>query len=282
MVRKFYLENEKGQKYNLMDKDNYCFLSSPTGLGYAYDTTYEQVGNSFITNIRQLQQGKIAGEAIFKSYDNYKNMVDYIEQSKKLKFVYEIPFVNNKNTKFYKTVEISSAEKGEKGTDGYLHIPIEFNCKTLWYEETETVYDMAKSSGEIRWDFKWDSRFKSYDNRSFTFENNGHVEAPIKLEIGGYVINPHLELYSNKIKIAELAFNMTLEEFEKILYSTKDDELYVYKENADGTLTNLFEDLDLQNYNFIKIPQGVSEIKLSADNEITDAKLTIFVEYKAV
>lgn len=282
MVRKFYLENEKGQKYNLMDKDNYCFLSSPTGLGYAYDTTYEQVGNSFITNIRQLQQGKIAGEAIFKSYDNYKNMVDYIEQSKKLKFVYEIPFVNNKNTKFYKTVEISSAEKGEKDTDGYLHIPIEFNCKTLWYEETETVYDMAKSSGEIRWDFKWDSRFKSYDNRSFTFENNGHVEAPIKLEIGGYVINPHLELYSNKIKIAELAFNMTLEEFEKILYSTKDDELYVYKENADGTLTNLFEDLDLQNYNFIKIPQGVSEIKLSADNEITDAKLTIFVEYKAV
>lgn len=282
MVRKFYLENEKGQKYDLMDKDNYCFLSSPTGLGYAYDTTYEQVGNSFITNIRQLQQGKIAGEAIFKSYDNYKNMVDYIEQSKKLKFVYEIPFVNNKNTKFYKTVEISSAEKGEKDTDGYLHIPIEFNCKTLWYEETETVYDMAKSSGEIRWDFKWDSRFKSYDNRSFTFENNGHVEAPIKLEIGGYVINPHLELYSNKIKIAELAFNMTLEEFEKILYSTKDDELYVYKENADGTLTNLFEDLDLQNYNFIKIPQGVSEIKLSADNEITDAKLTIFVEYKAV
>lgn len=282
MVRKFYLENEKGQKYNLMDKDNYCFLSSPTGLGYAYDTTYEQVGNSFITNIRQLQQGKIAGEAIFKSYDNYKNMIDYIEQSKKLKFVYEIPFVNNKNTKFYKTVEISSAEKGEKDTDGYLHIPIEFNCKTLWYEETETVYDMAKSSGEIRWDFKWDSRFKSYDNRSFTFENNGHVEAPIKLEIGGYVINPHLELYSNKIKIAELAFNMTLEEFEKILYSTKDDELYVYKENADGTLTNLFEDLDLQNYNFIKIPQGVSEIKLSADNEITDAKLTIFVEYKAV
>ena len=229
-----------------------------------------------------MQQGKIAGEAIFKSYDNYKNMVDYIEQSKKLKFVYEIPFVNNKNTKFYKTVEISSAEKGEKDTDGYLHIPIEFNCKTLWYEETETVYDMAKSSGEIRWDFKWDSRFKSYDNRSFTFENNGHVEAPIKLEIGGYVINPHLELYSNKIKIAELAFNMTLEEFEKILYSTKDDELYVYKENADGTLTNLFEDLDLQNYNFIKIPQGVSEIKLSADNEITDAKLTIFVEYKAV
>lgn len=282
MVRKFYLENEKGQKYDLMDRDNYCFLSSPSGLGYAYETSYEQVGNNFITNIRKLQQGNILGEAIFRNYDNYKNMVDYIEQAKSLKFVYEIPFVNKNSTKYYKIVEISSVEKGEKSTDGFLHIPINFNCKSLWYEETETVYDMAKNTGEIRWDFKWDSRFKSYDNRSFTFENNGHVEAPIKLEIGGYVINPCLTIYSNKNKIAEINFNMTLEEYEKILYSTKDDELYVYKENQDGTLTNIFDDLDLAKYNFIKIPQGVSEIRLSADSEITDTKLTIFVEYKAV
>lgn len=77
MVRKFYLENEKGQKYDLMDRDNYCFLSSPTGLGYSYDTSYEQVGNNFITNIRKLQQGNIAGDAIFRNYDNYKNMIDY-------------------------------------------------------------------------------------------------------------------------------------------------------------------------------------------------------------
>lgn len=282
MVRKFYLENEKGQKYDLMDRNNYCFLSSPTGLGYSYNTSYEQVGNNFITNIRQLQQGVINGEAIFTNYDNYKNMIDYIEKAKKLKFVYEIPFVNKKNTKYYKVIEVSDVEKGEKSRDGFLHVPISFNSKSLWYEETETVYDMAKSTGEIRWDFKWDSRFKSYDNRSFTFENNGHVESPIKLEIGGYVINPCLAIYSNKNKVAEIKFNITLEEYEKILYSTKDDELYVYKENTDGTLTNIFEELDLQNYNFIKIPQGVSEIRLSADSEITDAKLIIFVEYKAV
>ena len=131
MVRKFYLENEKGQKYDLMDRDNYCFLSSPSGLGYAYDTSYEQVGNNFITNIRKLQQGNILGEAIFRNYDNYKNMVDYIEQAKSLKFVYEIPFVNKNSTKYYKIVEVSSVEKGEKSTDGFLHIPINFNCKSL-------------------------------------------------------------------------------------------------------------------------------------------------------
>lgn len=282
MVRKFYLENEKGQKYNLMDRNNYCFLSSPSGLGYAYDTSYEQVGNNFITNIRKLQQGNILGEAIFRNYDNYKNMVDYIEQAKSLKFVYEIPFVNKNSTKYYKIVEISSVEKGEKSTDGFLHIPINFNCKSLWYEETETVYDMAKSTGEIRWDFKWDSRFKSYDNRSFTFENTGHVDAPIKLEIGGYVINPKFEVYVNKNKIFELAIDETLEEYEKILYSTKDDDLYIYKENQDGTLTNYFDYLDINNINFVKLPRGVCEIRLSADSDITNAKLTVYLEYKAV
>ena len=40
MVRQFYLENEKGQKYDLMDREKYCFLYEPSGLGYLYSTDY--------------------------------------------------------------------------------------------------------------------------------------------------------------------------------------------------------------------------------------------------
>lgn len=282
MVRKFYLENEKGQKYDLMDKDKFCFLSDPAGLGYSYETEYQKVGNSFIDNIRKLSQGQINGEAIFSSYDNVKNLIDYIETSKKIKFVYEIPFKYNFSKKYYKFVNIESLEKSEKSVDGYLHCPINFDCLGLWYEDVETTYDMTKNENEIRWDFKWDSRFKSYDNRSFTFENTGHVDAPIKLEIGGYVINPKFEVYVNKNKIFELAIHETLEEYEKILYSTKDDDLYIYKENQDGTLTNYFDNLDINNINFVKLPRGVCEIRLSADSDITNAKLTVYLEYKAV
>ena len=32
MVRQFYLKNEKGQKYDLMDREKYCFLYEPSGL----------------------------------------------------------------------------------------------------------------------------------------------------------------------------------------------------------------------------------------------------------
>ena len=89
-------------------------------------------------------------------------------------------------------------------------------------------------------------------------------------------------MYVNKNKIFELAIGETLEEYEKILYSTKDDDLYIYKENQDGTLTNYFDNLDINNINFVKLPTGVCEIRLSADSDITNAKLTEYLEYKAV
>ena len=92
MVRQFRLINEKGQEFNLMDLYNSCFLSEPDGLGYSYNTTYEQVGNSFFETLRNVQQGQIIGTANFSCYDNYKSFVDYIESSEKLRFGYKIPY----------------------------------------------------------------------------------------------------------------------------------------------------------------------------------------------
>ena len=63
MVREFKLVNEKGQEYSLMDIYNYCLLTDPSGLGYSYSTEYEQLGNTFITNLRKLDQGPISGKA---------------------------------------------------------------------------------------------------------------------------------------------------------------------------------------------------------------------------
>ena len=37
-VRQFFLLNEKGQEFSLMDIQKYCFLSSPTGLGINFQS----------------------------------------------------------------------------------------------------------------------------------------------------------------------------------------------------------------------------------------------------
>lgn len=112
VVREFYIENETGQRFSMMNIEEGCFLSSPTGLGYSYDTQYSQIGNDFLQNIRKLTQGQIGGELIFKKYDNYKKIVDFIESAIFLKLVYKIPFENG-FTEFFKDIDISNIDKSE-------------------------------------------------------------------------------------------------------------------------------------------------------------------------
>ena len=112
VVREFYIENETGQRFSMMNIEKGCFLSSPTGLGYSYDTQYSQIGNDFLQNIRKLTQGQVGGELIFKKYDNYKKFVDFIESAIFLKLVYKIPFENG-FTEFFKDIDISNIDKSE-------------------------------------------------------------------------------------------------------------------------------------------------------------------------
>lgn len=113
MVREFYIENELGQRFSMMDIENYCFLNAPTGLGYGYETQYSQIGDNFIQNIRKIQQGQINGELLFKSYENYKNFIDFVEGANFLKFVYRVPYENS-YTEYFKDIDISIIEKTEK------------------------------------------------------------------------------------------------------------------------------------------------------------------------
>ena len=64
MVREFKLLNEKGQEYSLMDINNHCLLTEPNGLGIAYSTEYQQLGNTFVENLRKTEQGQISGIVI--------------------------------------------------------------------------------------------------------------------------------------------------------------------------------------------------------------------------
>ena len=74
------------------------------------------------------------------------------------------------------------------------------------------------------------------------------------------------------------------DEYEKLLYSSKTGEIYIQKQKADGTKENLWkkEYIDITKQNIFKLPIGVSEIRLSADDDVANAKLIIYPQYKAV
>lgn len=281
MVREFYIENELGQRFSMMDIEKGCFLNSPTGLGYSYDIQYAQIGNNFIQNIRKLSQGQISGELVFKNYDNYKNFVDFVESGKNLKFVYKVPYENG-FTEYFKDIDISIIDKTEIGQNGFLMVPATFNAKSLWYEAQEVVYTIDSVSNELRWDFQWDAIFTSYDSRNITFENKGHEEAPFKLELNGEVIDPIITILEDNVEVKQLDLTgLTIGAGEKFIYNTKDTEQQIIKK-SNNTETNLFSFLNPNFINFYKLRKGVSTIRLEADGEITSGKLTIYVQYKAV
>ena len=282
-LRKVLLENEKGQQFDMNDYKRSCLLTSPSGLGYSNSSEFEQLGNIFIENNKKIDKKDLAGVVNFRSYDNCKKFIDFIERSEKIKFVYITP-INNSNKTYYKDVSIKEFDKTEKKIKT-LACPIKFNGLSLWYEQITTIYKIEPQSDEIRWDFKWDSKFSDYDTRSLQYINNGHIEAPILVEIDGHVVNPCIELYVEGQLYQTVKFNVEIGEYEKLLYGTKEDEFYINKQKSDGTLESLFslDVIEFENDNVIRLPKNKScEIRLKADNEILNAQITVLTYYKAV
>lgn len=281
-IRNFYFENELGQKVDCQKINGGLFLYNISGLGFEKNVEYIKVGNRFITNKEEYAQQQIGGELEFDemTYDEYSKFVDFILQASSLKLIY-VP-KKTVRTEYYRDIDIVQLDKAEEDDFNILTCPISINTKSLWYEERKIIYTVENVEDELRWDFEWDSRFADYGDRNMIFENKGHVEAPFLLEMKGAVQNPGLSVYVNGELKNQIDLNITIENDETLVYSTQDDELLLYVVDGNGNKTNLFNDLDLNNINFFKLPKGVSEIRLTADNEIVDSKLTIFVEYVAV
>lgn len=284
MVREFKLVNEKGQEYSLMDPENYCFLSDPTGLGYSNSIEYEKMQNTFIETLNTIEQGKVEGTAIFENYDNYLKLINFTEFSESLKFVYKIPFLDSEK-EYYRDVKLQSLSKTQKQTDGLLKESIVFDCLSLWYSENTITYTVENSENEIRWDFIWGSIFKSSDARNLDFKNTGHVEATIELEIDGPVINPKFELYINGNLCKTIDLTVEIKKYEKLLYGTRENQFHIKKINVDGTEKDLFEEdvIDINNDNVIRFPKNKDcTFKIISDEEITFAEIKIYEFFKAV
>lgn len=205
-----------------------------------------------------------------------------------MRFLYRIPLKNGTKVQYYKDIKIKSLSKSYIiDEDGYLSETVEFDCLSLWYEENTAIYKVTPQNDEIRWDFQWDSRFADYDTRSLTYINKGHVEAPVLISIDGHIINPVLSLYVEGELVQEVKFTVEINEYEKFLYGTKENDFYVKRQKTDGTDESLFNLDVLPNFQtvdeVIRLPKNKNcELKLTADNEILNAQITILPQYKAV
>ena len=284
-IRNFYFENETGKRIDCQKLNGGLFLYNVAGLGYEENIEYEQIGNTFVQTNKELVQNTITGDLEFyeMTYDEYCNFVDFIITAKTLRLIY-IPKTRNR-IEFYRDIDVCKIDKTEEDEYNILTCPIDIKCKSLWYEENKVIYTTKGEDDEIIWDFKWDSKFSDYNTRSLQYINKGHVEAPVEIVVNGPVVNLKILLLVEGELIQEVPIKIAIDEYEKILYGTKENNFYINKQNTDGTLTSLFslEFIEFENENVIRIPVNKScELKLTADNEILSAEVTIFPQYKTV
>ncbi|MCR5186199.1 MAG: phage baseplate protein [Clostridia bacterium] len=266
-----------------MDIRNYCLLTDPSGLGVEFDLNYEPLGFSFIENANRISQGKITGIANFMHYDNYKELIDFIAFSKELKILYKVPYRRGDKT-YYRDVKFKSITKSELDKDGVLKETIVFDLLSLWYEENQTTYVMEPAEDSLIWDFKWDSIFIEFSNRSINFVNNGHIEASIDLVIDGEIENPKIELYVDNKIIQQVEVNTRIEDGEKFHYSSREGKFEIAKV-TDSEIVNLYDldNINFANDNVIRIPINKScSIKIEADTDIESAILKIYTYYYAI
>lgn len=289
-IRNFYLENDVGSRIDFQKQDGSLFLYDISGLGYEKTISYEQIGDVFVPTNEKMTQMPITGTIEFDkdesasetSYDVYKKFTDFVNNAKSLKLVY-VPKLSNR-VEYYRDIDFISIDKSEEDDFGILSCPIKLKPKSLWYKEGNAVISINPTDNEMRWDFTWDAIFIDYNTSNIIYENKGHTDSALEVVIDGYVQNPVIEIYKDDVLIYSIAIEIEIEEYEKFIYSSKDGAPCIKKQNTDGTYENLFtsEYVSPANINIFKLPKGASKLKISAENDINSAQITIYEYYKTV
>lgn len=275
MIRKFYLENEYGLRWDLNNPAT-GLLTEPDGLGCEMEYSYSRIGRSFVRNFFREKQQKISGKAVFggdKPYIAFHEFTEFTNSSDNMKLIYVTDV-----GEYRRDIDIVEVKKSELKETQILECGIVFICKGLFYSSQTNRFSISRSDGELRWDFRWPARFNDYGSRRVTINNDGHVPAPFELEIYGYAENPSAVILQNGAEVHRVVFPGILDEGEKILYSSVDGNLYCVHVDAAGNETNFADSLDINNTNFFKFPVGETQMQFTSSTGA--ANRTILTIYK--
>lgn len=254
---KFYIMNETAARWSLNSPETGVF-TEPSGFGVNFNNNYLKVGDLWLPNSSELKQPSPSGKIVFpkNQYPVYQQFMNFLNTARQLVLVYQPAGIE---TEYFAEIDVISIQKGGYSIGEVFTVPVKFVCKTLFYTEKQFEYHIQRAEREIRWDFRWETRFNDLNFVTFSFENDGHVESPFALSFTGYCTNPIMMVYQNQQLIHQVQFNLTLQAKEKLTMSTFDDDLYIEVDGVDRR-----DCLDFTNDNFFKLPKGASTIYFRA------------------
>lgn len=268
--------NEKGARYGLNSPAEGIF-TEPKGFGVEYSSSYLKVGDIWLPDSRELVQPEPSGTIIFtqKQYETFQKFIGFLNTAKSLVLIYRPSGID---TEYFAEIDLVSIDKGGYNRRQQFEVPVKFICKSLFYTEEKFEYHIQRADKEMRFDFRWDTRFNDMNYVYFTYENDGHVRSPFRLSFTGHCTNPIMMVYQDGRIVNQVRFNLTLQGGEKLTLSTFDDDLFI---NVDGV--DRKDVLDFTNENFFKLPMGSSEIYFrSTAGKMNNIIMSLEKYYKGV
>jgi len=277
-MRKFYVENEKNERFSLWG--NRVYMVDPSGLGIKHDASYIRIGNSFLRNKTHVAQSKVGGKIEFidpGANQKFNEFYNFCAAASLLYLVYD----PGDGVEYIRDIDISEIKKTEKN-GATLPISVTFICKSLYYLRNNNRFIFEPTDNEKRYDYQYDFAYGDYGTYETIIHNDGHVEAPFECNIYGYCVNPAIHIVKDNETLYEVAFPVVVEEGEHIRYCSRDGMLEATLVSRSEE-TNLMYLLDITKDNFFKIPVGNSKIIFDSSSESTNIiSATIYKMYEVV
>ncbi|MEL7609488.1 MAG: hypothetical protein AAGU74_08265 [Bacillota bacterium] len=282
-MRKFYLENEIGQRIDLQGQ---TFFQLPSGLGVTIESEYGRSSDGFFTSIRaELAQGNVVGDLVFRQgYAGYKVLADWLFVGHKIMLIYQ-PL----DTDYLRDIDVESIEKGELGAGGWLTCPASLRCTSPWYKRLPVEIELTPDDGDGRKKYPaaYPMRYAlSGDINSADITAGGHIEAALSISIPGPLDGPVITL--RRKSTADIIGRVNLPDIEigadeSLLFSSRHGAMGIWRVSVAGR-EDLIEHVDLTDNNFFRLPVGVPcTLSIGSNAEITQAaEIKVFEYYKAV
>ena len=277
-VRRFELQNSRGESFNLMRKD--AFFSSPDGIGVKYRNTFSRVGTSYIPTKKEITQPEIEGVMIFGSYSCYTEFKNHISKQP-LKLLYTVD--DTTYTIDCLVGELSKSEIGYK--TGRLESDLVLECTSQWYvkRDPEWTAKIDQVGGKI-YDFTYDYTYQEALMNQIRTENYSNMESPAIITIYGPVVEPDWRVLVNGKVIQSGECSATIASGHKLVINSVDDQLEIAEYTTDGEYyRDIYQYINFGKSNFIYLPPGECVVTFtSSDGANVYASVELMEYYETV
>lgn len=261
-MRKFFIENDIGQRIALSDRS--IWLNKPAGLGMRMANTYISAQAGFhVESAHDEEQSVVTGTMVFlrpDTYESFRETTDWLMRSTGLKLIY-LPYGSQE---FYRDIDIESIDKTEKRLHRMLECAVSMRALTPWYSQINHVFEFMLDDGENykRYDYRYNYRYaQAFLPNSIDFEIDGHYPGEVEVIANGPIVSLVLKLTNTNTGevygVVDLG-TISIGEGERLEYSSKTRDPGVWLVSAAGRrdVIDLVE-LHAGSETFFRVPPNI-------------------------